>query len=125
MSRYQYENLPANSIRLLTLSPGKNDDAIQCGLLIHDMINATAYEALSYVWGNVADTQSITCNQKSLHITTNLASGLRCLRHEFLARILWIDQICINQKNTTERSQQVNIMGYIYRQAQLVVMWLG
>jgi Heterokaryon incompatibility protein (HET) len=39
--------------------------------------------------------------------------------------VLWIDQICINQKNALERSQQVNIMGCIYRQAQQVVMWLG
>jgi hypothetical protein len=52
------------------------DDTIQGGVLIHVMINAPAYEALSYVWGNVADTLPITCKQQSLHITKNIVSGL-------------------------------------------------
>jgi hypothetical protein len=67
----------------------------------------------------------LTAAKSLCFTTTNFAAGLRRLRRESQARVLWIDQICINQKNTLERSQQVNIMGCIYRQAQHVVMWLG
>jgi hypothetical protein len=40
-------------------------------------------------------------------------------------RILWIDAICINQDNLSERSEEVAKMGEIYRNAQRVVIWLG
>ena len=38
---------------------------------------------------------------------------------------LWIDQICINQNNSDEKSVQVSIMGAIYRSAAQVTIWLG
>ncbi|KAF5621724.1 het domain protein [Fusarium sp. NRRL 25303] len=37
----------------------------------------------------------------------------------------WIDSICINQEDTTERSQQVSIMGKIYSQSIRTLVWLG
>jgi len=39
--------------------------------------------------------------------------------------MLWIDAICINQESIAERSQQVPIMGDIYKTAQRVFIWLG
>ena len=38
---------------------------------------------------------------------------------------LWVDAICINQKNTPERNSQVRQMGTIYRRAKEVQVWLG
>jgi hypothetical protein len=37
----------------------------------------------------------------------------------------WIDLICINQCNTTERNHQVSIMRDIYSNANMVRAWLG
>ncbi|KAJ9659975.1 hypothetical protein H2198_002865 [Neophaeococcomyces mojaviensis] len=39
--------------------------------------------------------------------------------------VIWIDAICINQKDVAERSAQVRIMAEIYQQAFQVVIWLG
>jgi hypothetical protein len=37
---------------------------------------------------------------------------------------LWIDQICINQEDGIERTQQVRLMNKIYRQGIRTVIWL-
>jgi hypothetical protein len=38
---------------------------------------------------------------------------------------LWVDQICINQENKTDKEHQVQLMSRIYAQAQRVVGWPG
>jgi hypothetical protein len=38
---------------------------------------------------------------------------------------LWIDRVAINQAKTTERNQQVGLMGDIYKPAFVVLVWLG
>jgi hypothetical protein len=38
---------------------------------------------------------------------------------------IWIDALCINQKDDQEKSVQVEQMGTIFRQAATVVAWLG
>jgi hypothetical protein len=38
---------------------------------------------------------------------------------------MWIDAICINQANATERTQQVELMRVIYECTSEVIVWLG
>jgi hypothetical protein len=38
---------------------------------------------------------------------------------------LWIDAVCINQQDVTERSEQVKMMREIYERATEVIVWLG
>ena len=42
-----------------------------------------------------------------------------------LQAAVWIDAICINQKDTSERAEQVKLMGSIYEGALTVKIWLG
>ena len=39
--------------------------------------------------------------------------------------LLWIDALCINQDNISERSAQVQLMDKIYQQASRVLIYLG
>lgn len=39
--------------------------------------------------------------------------------------LIWIDSICIDSRNNSERSTQVRVMDRIYTQAGYVVVWLG
>jgi hypothetical protein len=50
---------------------------------------------------------------------------LQHLRLETEIRVLWIDAICINQHETQERNHQVSQMGIIFKQAAMVIVWLG
>jgi len=60
-----------------------------------------------------------------LGATDNLAVALRYLGQSTEFRTLWIDAICINQDDVTERGLEVVKMGSIYSQARQVIIWLG
>lgn len=40
-------------------------------------------------------------------------------------RYLWIDAICINQENISERNHQVHQMSHIHESSEFAVVWLG
>jgi hypothetical protein len=85
------------------------------------------YNALSYVWGDEKPEHEVLINGSSHFIRHNLYLFLdqarRRARHIHLP--IWIDAICINQDNTTERNHQVSRMQDIYRGANEVFIWLG
>jgi hypothetical protein len=60
-----------------------------------------------------------------LSITRNLDIALRHLRSRSEPRSIWVDAICINQKDNQEKSEQVASMFAIYDLARRVLMWLG
>lgn len=112
-------------IRLLELLPGKHADHISCRLHLVSLGSHPEFEALSYCWGDDTEKLSIQVDEKVLNVTQNLRSALRHLRSPSQVRWLWIDGICINQKNLDEQSQQVSIMREIYRSATRTIIWLG
>ncbi|SCO91981.1 uncharacterized protein FRV6_16109 [Fusarium oxysporum] len=65
------------------------------------------------------------CNGHNFFVTDNLYEALHRLRAISDCRLIWIDQICINQHDLQERSQQASIMRDIYSKAELVNAWLG
>jgi hypothetical protein len=44
---------------------------------------------------------------------------------DFDIRLIWIDGICIDQRNAAERSQQVLLMKDIYANSARTIIWLG
>jgi hypothetical protein len=99
-----------------------------------------SYEALSYTWGNEETTVEVKIceyraaetevalkvqDQQFLLLRPNLHLALRYLRHEPRERVLWVDALCINQKDTNERALEVRKMCDIYRLSYRVVVWLG
>jgi hypothetical protein len=61
----------------------------------------------------------------SISITNNLDIALRHLRYTTEDRQLWVDSLCINQKDIEEKNSQIPLMGSIYRLANRVLAWLG
>ena len=96
---------------------------------------APQFESLSYVWGSTEKEIEVEVHSRDHHeespriesifVTQNLAIALRYLRHPDKPRMLWIDAICINQRDDSEKSLQVMRMAEIYRRATRVVIWLG
>ena len=87
-----------------------------------------SYEALSYTWGRPNrhfPPRFITLNGAKFEVGENLFHALRYMTFNSKDRVLWIDAICINQDDTSEKSHQVQQMGDIYRMASQVVVWLG
>jgi hypothetical protein len=150
-SPYTYEPLSKNpdEIRLLKLMPPSSSGDIEIEIIHVPSSAPPAYVALSYVWGSPERTHEVTVktfSKKCLHrvsrrwhflfgrpkfelshlaISRNLFVALQHLSFAKKPRPLWIDAICINQDNISERSEQVNKMASIYSSAQLVILWLG
>jgi hypothetical protein len=114
-----------DEIRLLILHPGLTASPVKC-TLIHAYLNSNpAYDALSYVWGSMTDTNTISINESPHLIGKNLFLALKHLRFKNKDRILWVDALCINQANDGERGHQVAQMGVLYSRAKTVRIWLG
>ena len=127
---YSYPPLQhPDSIRLLTLHPGEFTSPIQISLAVVRSREDHDYEALSYTWatenGNYRRSSQIRCEGARIWVTKNCELALRYLRKENANRALWVDAICINQKDDTERGHQVGMMGSLYSKASEVLIWLG
>ncbi|KAI1122512.1 heterokaryon incompatibility protein-domain-containing protein [Nemania abortiva] len=126
-----YEDLTTSSdngacIRLLTLLPARSEtDPIRCKLNIIALADRPAYEALSYCWGPAKPQRSIVCNGLPFSVGENLHSALCHLRHVSEERKLWVDAVCINQDDLSEKQDQVLLMREIYQDARRVLVWLG
>ncbi|KAK4539372.1 hypothetical protein LTR36_011002 [Oleoguttula mirabilis] len=85
---------------------------------------APAYTAVSYTWGAEAATEVIRIDGFSFPVKPNLWSCLYYLRQSEW-RYLWVDAICINQNDSSEKTEQVRVIDRIYGDAAVVSAWLG
>ncbi|KZZ96803.1 heterokaryon incompatibility protein [Moelleriella libera RCEF 2490] len=91
------------------------------------------YNALSYVWAvaeNDEPTRTITVEAAntsfSLRIHRPLEQALLHLVADNATHLpLFVDQICINQKDQEEKAHQVNLMRDIYACCSRTIVWLG
>ncbi|KAK4204674.1 heterokaryon incompatibility protein-domain-containing protein [Triangularia verruculosa] len=131
-----YETTLASSdqhrrIRLLRLSPGAGAAPLHGNLKTYQLAYNPEYEALSYTWadanGNANRTKNLYLGKdwRAFPITTNCEAALRRLRRPHNERVIWVDAVCINQFDDSERSHQVQMMGDIYANAQQVLIFLG
>ncbi|KAK4446770.1 heterokaryon incompatibility protein-domain-containing protein [Podospora aff. communis PSN243] len=134
ISSLLYTSLPTAGgngpyIRLISVALDVDAAEIQCRLDVAPLAEVTScqYFALSYVWGDASDTEIIKVNGHDFHATKNLVAALRQLRvsHSHETGALWVDAICINQADISERSSQVKMMDQIYKNATEVLCWLG
>ncbi|KAG7285028.1 hypothetical protein NEMBOFW57_009646 [Staphylotrichum longicolle] len=125
---YCYQPLQyPDSLRILELLPGRDKDPLTCRVLEIRKSDDVSFEALSYTWGEPVFSRIIreVDSDSVLRITENLFDALQALRLPNARRRLWIDAVCINQKDTPEKNRQVAHMDDVYRKAELVVVWLG
>ncbi|KAH0436495.1 ankyrin repeat and sam domain containing protein 6 [Colletotrichum camelliae] len=85
------------------------------------------YEAISYTWGDAFDKLPITLgsDEAQIMVTQNCHVALQNLRLQASDRLLWIDALCINQDDDSERTDQVRIMGRVYAASYQVLIYLG
>ena len=128
-SRDIYEPLPGKRfIRLLTLLPCLDERTdLKCKLHVANLQDRPQYDALSYIWGSPKFEESICIDGSYQTITGTLALILRRLSQQEMHDNpqLWVDALCINQCDGSEKNDQVSIMGSIYRGAREVVIALG
>ncbi|KAE9373955.1 HET-domain-containing protein [Stipitochalara longipes BDJ] len=145
MEKFEYTPLEQLQIRLLVLAPGSETEQLVCGLSVVDLDACPSYFALSYVWGCENRPNNITCRHAGipkgapqngpriftssiptyLKITDNLKDAMQTIRSTSKYQYFWIDSLCINQEDVHERSQQVQLMDQIYKNAEEVLIYVG
>ncbi|RMJ02370.1 hypothetical protein CDV36_015363 [Fusarium kuroshium] len=124
--------LGSNEVRLICIEAADSPDyPIHLSLEVYDLDNCPEYEAVSYTW---AGEDGDCFLSKPIYVgpfwdcliqTNNCWEMLRFVRPWRGIRMLWVDAICINQNNLSERSSQVANMGRIYSSCSRVIVYLG
>ncbi|KXH45136.1 hypothetical protein CSIM01_01265 [Colletotrichum simmondsii] len=141
MAEYKYTPLGERDFRLLSLAPGRFDDALQGDLITRPIDtyveeaskhenelpeSADSYEAISYVWGSNEKPHHITTSAGAkIPITESLYLCLKRVRLEDRTRLVWADALCINQADGKEKESQIMLVHDIYLSAQRVLAYLG
>ena len=123
---YKYRSLESERhIRLLRLCKQKSPTVPRCELLHFDINTTPPYKALSYTWGRKAPSIPLVVGDKHLLITSAVEEFLTYEWSTFTSKLFWIDAICIDQANNSEKETQIPLMTEIYQSAALVIVWLA
>lgn len=125
MAQYHYETLADDEIRLLYLEPGRSTEVLKADLQHVSSASLPTYETVSYCWGDVARSEIIEIGGKTLAIPKGTAQALLRFRDPYHMKTLWIDAVCINQDDLTERSVHVAKMHKIYASGEKNLIWIG
>ncbi|GJD00381.1 Heterokaryon incompatibility protein [Colletotrichum higginsianum IMI 349063] len=128
-----YTHSPLNrdrrEIRLVRLRPPSNADLITAPVSLEirhvSLDDDVLYAALSYVWGDAADTVPIDIDGAPFRVTRNLHAALQQFARDGVDSWLWVDAVCIAQADLAEKSWQIDAMRDVFGGAVMVYMWLG
>ncbi|WQF85692.1 Putative heterokaryon incompatibility [Colletotrichum destructivum] len=128
-----YTHSPLNrdrrEIRLVRLRPPSNADPITAPVSLEirhvSLDDDVPYAALSYVWGDAADTVPIDIDGAPFRVTRNLHAALQQFSRDGVDSWLWVDAVCIAQADLAEKSWQIDAMRDVFGGAVMVYMWLG
>jgi hypothetical protein len=120
--------LPPTStlIRLLKVNPSLlREETIECELCWYELEKAPVYRAISYTWGSNILCRRIIVNGMPVMVTRSAHEVLMNVRSSFRRKTIWIDAICIGQKDKNDKARQIPLMPKIYENASQVIVWLG
>ncbi|OBT98355.1 hypothetical protein VE01_03036 [Pseudogymnoascus verrucosus] len=91
------------------------------------------YEVLSSTWGDKTQQAEITVvnaanaleEHSKIEMQFDLADAIRQLRLTDRTRTLWVDMICIDHNNKSEKAMQAKCIGRVYALASVVIVWLS
>ncbi|PNP39143.1 hypothetical protein TGAMA5MH_08995 [Trichoderma gamsii] len=119
-------SIEPGEFRLIELAPSVEAETIECRLRSYSLDGGyPEYVALSYAWGQNVRDKIISLNGSRFSVGNNLWWFLHHMRLRNQYINFWIDAVCIDQSNVTERNHQVQIMRKIYSNAKSVSVWLG
>ncbi|GJC99386.1 pectinesterase [Colletotrichum higginsianum] len=138
---YPSLNRETRSVRLVKIHAPVGNETLRCTLTAQPLDDAPPFIAVSYVWGSPEPSREIRVNEAAFRVRENLWHALQqlariannadnCISEQKkpgakLPQHLWIDAICVNQDDTSERGHQVGLMKDIFSTAHLVIAWIG
>lgn len=125
-------SLDSDHFRIICLSESDHvSSPIHINLEEYNLDDCPEYETVSYLWGG-EEGDSTLCQPVYVGIfwdivlvTENCSAVLHYLRPPRGCRFIWLDAICINQADETEKPAQISKMSNIYSNCQRVVAYFG
>jgi hypothetical protein len=119
-------------IRLLQMLDGGTHDQgrLRYRLTVQSLDEVADYYAVSYTWGRHELSEKVIVDESSCMVTLNCYQALAQVyrhwnRERLRSDLVWIDCLCINQYDTSEKNAQVSIIGDIFSNATEVLACLG
>ena len=85
-----------NYTRVLELEPGQTQEPLKGTLRQMSILYPSRYHALSYTWGLKDNVEFFARH--------NLWEALTALRHPMTNMTIWVDALCVDQENASERT---------------------
>jgi len=127
---YKYSPLHRrNSTRLLGICPSLSLGArIECKMataFLHEVsVRGPAYITILYRWSGEMPEKAILIDGQEFRVTNRVYEILKYHRKTIGIMFIWIDTICINQRNEREKAVQVPLMKDIYERCIAVQCWV-
>ncbi|KAI1082076.1 heterokaryon incompatibility protein-domain-containing protein [Whalleya microplaca] len=123
-------------IRLLTIQSrqyaasmaGASENAIHCFLRLANVKKSPEFITVSHKWeeSDPADGLNfVLINGALVPVSTGVLGVLRYLQKDDQPTTVWINALCINQADVSEKSAQVAQVAYIFSAASKTLIWLG
>lgn len=138
LAKFVYEPLDVENgeIRLLKIHRRIPFCDLTCELVHVSLDEAPPYQAISYYWGTnlekgeriilgTKQVGSMVTAYKQFRVTSTVFNVLWQRSSIFASRLIWIDSLCINQADSTEKGRQVQLMSNIFKTASRVFVCLG
>ena len=116
---------PATQIRLLFLRSGADRETVSVDISHWTLADAPSFRAISYTWGSPDIQRTVAVDGQPWTVRQNCAHALWQTRKHFPNSYVWIDSLCIDQRNLREKAVQVDMMGDIYAKASAVLACIG
>lgn len=130
--RYEFQALDENVhhirlLRVLRIDPFGTVHIALLGTKLSDA-ERVGYTAISYTWGSADAAERYVAVHEhdsgeyrgTIKVRENCYNVLQTMTEHQQNVYLWIDSICIDQNNVTERNHQVSNMAAVYQSAQTV-----
>lgn len=123
----------SKSVNAEFIPPGDTEVAYAYGseegmsgqILFRDMLDHSDLHATYIQFGGQLAAGTILCDGVEVEVGGELHRAIRRIRSQEEPLRIWIDALCIDQKNLEEKSKHVLTMGAIYTDASHVRIWLG
>ena len=125
-----YKPVGQDEFRVLVLKKAPNDYEPLIGYLHRDRLSdAVDYAALSYNWGSPLKLDNNIYLLPEENTPLDKSFSLRIRNNLFCRKDkdikIWVDALCINQDDPSEKTDQLSKVAQIYSLARRVCIWLG
>lgn len=123
---YRPLSTSTNEIRVLEVHAGQYTDPLKCTVRTLNLQDPNIeYETISYSWGRSLKFRHLELDGKRGMAPCLAYRALKRMRQAHSNRFLWIDAVCINQRDLEERNHQVATMSKVYSRSRANLIYLG